>query len=131
MSDFTEPVEFISTNDFHEGRRLYKLTRQLVWEVGHLGSANYVVVEKGFLTDFVSIPAFFHGFLNSSGRYAAAGVMHDKLYTVLKSNRYFADAQLYDAMIALGSPKYLAWVVWAAVRLFGKKIFEEKKPYVN
>ncbi len=129
MSNFTEPVQFVSTDYFRHNRRIYRLTRELLWEVGFKGSGNYIIVQKGYLTDFLSVPRIFEGFINTSGKYAAAGALHDKLYSVLTTNRKFADDQLFDALRALGGSKFLAWSVWVVVRLFGSKAFKDKKTY--
>jgi hypothetical protein len=129
MSNFTDPIQFVSTEYFNGDRRVYRLTRDLIWEVGELGSENYIYVQKGYLTDLMSIPRIFEGFINTSGKYAAAGALHDKLYDVLDKNRLFADNQLFDAMIALGASRWLAWAVWIVVRLNGGRAFKEKKIY--
>jgi hypothetical protein len=129
MSNFTDPVNFVSTDYYTKDRRIYRLTRELIWEVGHKGSGNYIYVPKGYLTDFLSVPKLFEVFINTSGKYAAAGALHDKLYSVLNANRKFADDQLYDALISLGASKFLAWSVWIVVRLFGGRAFKEKNRY--
>lgn len=124
MSNFTDYVEFVSTNNFKGKRRIYQLTRNLIWEIGYLGSNKCILIEKGFLTDFLSVPLGFHLLLDNDGPYAAAGALHDKLYRHLGyGNRAFADDQLYDAMVALGAWKITAFTVWAAVRMFGKKYY--------
>lgn len=125
MSNFTEPLSFYSTEIFHEGRRVYRLSRDLIWEVGFKGSGDIITVEKNFLTDFLSVPAIVRFWVDNDGPYAAGGALHDKLYRTGYMNRKFADAQLYDAVRALGCGRFKAFTIWAAVRLFGGFVYKK------
>lgn len=131
MSNFTNPVYFESTNVFAGGRRVYRLTRDLIWEVGFKGSGEIVLIKQGFMTDFLSIPFPFTEFVNNDGPYAAAGALHDFLYNKKWYSREECDQQLYDALVALKCKKLYAKIIWAIVRLFGAKYYSRPRFYVD
>ncbi len=127
MSNFTDPVYFESTDIFINERRVYRLTRDLIWEIGFKGSNNKILIPLGFLTDFLSIPFPFTEFVNNDGPYAAAGALHDFLYNRKLFDRKECDQQLYDALIALKCRKIYAKLVWMTVRLFGAKYYNRPR----
>lgn len=123
MSNFTNPVYFESTDIFVNGKRVYRLSRDLIWEIGFKGSNNKILIPLGFLTDFLSIPFPFTEFVNNDGPYAAAGALHDHLYKEKIFDRKKSDEQLYDALIALKCNKIIATLIWFSVRIFGNKYY--------
>lgn len=123
MSNFTDPVYFESTDIFVNERRVYRLTRDLIWEIGFKGSNNKILIPLGFLTDFLSIPFPFTEFVNNDGPYAAAGALHDFLYSGKILERKECDRQLYDSLISLKCSKIKSVLIWSTVRLFGNKYY--------
>lgn len=113
------------------GRR-WRLCEPIRYEAGTEGSGNWIVVPKGFETDGASLPRFLRLFLSVWGTYGRAACVHDYLYAAMSKPKYqetvvlskgrhrrFADREFYTAMIACGTSKPLAFLMWAAVRVFG------------
>lgn len=88
------------------------LLQALVWE--------NIIVPKGFRTNFASIPACLHGFVdNDSSDIREASVVHDYLYSLQYFNRRLADDILKEAMRCLGAPWWKRCLVYRSVRLAG------------
>ena len=108
--------------------RRWELRRPLVYEVGAEGSGRRIVVPRGFQTDGASIPRPLWALLPAWGRYSRAAVVHDHLYACLRQGtphqeaptRRAADAVFLEAMRVCGVSRPIAWLMWAAVRLFGR-----------
>lgn len=97
---------------------LYRTTRPLEYEIGLKGSGLRVTVPTGFETDLASVPRFLWPiFAPHDPRYAAAAVLHDCLYRWDGFTRVVADAVFYEAMRALGTPRWKAKLMYIAVRL--------------
>ena len=83
-------------------------------------------VPKGFITDFASIPRPFW-WLVSPTDYSVlrASLLHDYLYrTGHRIGRKYADWLFYKKLIEDGTPKFKAKLMYWAVRLFAKKVWE-------
>ena len=85
---------------------------------------NRWIAEAGRTIDGASIPRFFWRFIGGpfSGKYRRASVVHD----VYCENRApgssnIVHAMFYNAMRADGVGRVKAWLMWAAVRLFGPR----------
>lgn len=74
-------------------------------------------IPRGFVTDFASVPRipFVYSATGNTGHKAAA--LHDYLYSIGES-RSRADAIFHAALLET-EPKWRAWVMYTAVRLFG------------
>ena len=86
-----------------------------------------LVVTKGFVTDFASVPKAFHWLVPPRGRYSAAAVVHDFLYTRGKGTRKHAD-EVFNALMKVLNVKW--WrrkSMYRAVRLFGWKYWNKFK----
>lgn len=88
-------------------------------------------VPAGFVSDGATIPAFAQAFLPTWGRYARAAVLHDYLYRRLEdgnplaavgAERAASDRIFFEAMVASGVNSAVRWLLWAMVRLFGKRV---------
>lgn len=82
-SSFVTPLEYEALpGQRREGRQLFRLTAPFVYDIGFKGSAVTIEVERGFVTDFASIPRLADDLfgLNPMGRHNKAVVIHDKLY---------------------------------------------------
>jgi hypothetical protein len=87
-----------------------------------IGTTNYqVIVPKGFVTDFSSIPAAFRAFVLPTGRSGRAGIIHDYLYWIQACSREQADRIFLLAMIESGVDLVTRYAMYGAVRAGGLK----------
>jgi Protein of unknown function (DUF1353) len=94
----------------------WRLVEPLMYE----GKAERFVVEKGFQTDFASVPKIFTWLLPRYGRYTKAAILHDWLCQRAKKgliDRADADGIFLRSMRELGVPFLRRWLMWGAVRL--------------
>jgi hypothetical protein len=104
---------------YRQGRPLYVMRDDFYWcdrVNGHV-----IVVPRGFVTDFASIPMPARLFLPSDGPYAPAAILHDYMYAVGRPGyRLYADNVLGSAMVyyRVGGMKRRS--VYEAVRKFGE-----------
>lgn len=103
-------------------RTCWRLTDELVF--------GDIVVPKGFITNYASIEVFHNAFLfplyalfAGYGNYAST--VHDYLYVKRSVSRKEADAVFYQALRSEGVAKWRAWLMWAGVRIGGKKAYED------
>jgi len=83
------------------------------------------VVPVGFETDFASVPRALWWFISPTDYPALrASLLHDYLYRVGSCTREWADRLFYQKLIEDGMPKWKAWLMYMAVRLFGGKVWE-------
>jgi hypothetical protein len=78
-----------------------------------------IIVPKGFVTDFASIPRLFWSLLPPIGRYGYAALFHDYVYWDQKLKRAEADDVFNQTMIELMVPRWKRLVLYVAVRVFG------------
>lgn len=116
MSSFTTPLKGEIGDD---GEHII-LTEKFEYHVGSYPSEEIIDVPIGFRSDFASIPRYAQCVLPKLGRYSKAAVLHDYLYVIAYKNKKFADDVFLEAMIILGVPKWKRWVMYHAVRIFGK-----------
>lgn len=117
-------VEIIESKD-SSGRELYKLIDELDVVVC---DDFRIIVPRGFVTNFGTIPRFFHRLIRPV-ELRSASVVHDYLVNELpefqenhlpvKCSRWLADAVLYDLLIQNGFGKIKSLAVWCAVRSYG------------
>jgi hypothetical protein len=74
-----------------------------------------ITVPPGFATDFASIPRMFQGIVQKLGPHIEAAVVHDYLCVDKPWTSKVAADVFYAGMLAGGTPKRLAWVMWKAV----------------
>lgn len=112
-----------------EPGRVWKLLSPLRYEIGDIGSGRLIDVPKDFVTDGASIPPFARTFLAVWGTYGRAAVIHDYLYSLIRSGdphplaptRARADAIFFEAMKPLRTAAPLRLALWAAVRVGGAR----------
>lgn len=76
-------------------------------------------VPAGFVTDLASVPHWLWSFLQPTGRYTKAAILHDWLIRSDSGvSRADADRIFYDAMMVLGVKPRLAWLMYRAVRIY-------------
>lgn len=95
----------------------YELYRPLVYASALLDQV--IRIPEGFKTDFASIPRVMWRVLPKSGRYDAAGVVHDYLYFTGEVSRKEADRVLVEAAAASGVGSKTCKIIYAGVRLGG------------
>lgn len=80
-------------------------------------------LEEGFVTDGASIPMWLTPICGSRFKYprVIAAIVHDALYGGIdpECSRAEADDLYRDLQIAMGVPRWKAYVEWAALRAFG------------
>lgn len=123
-------IDGVEVCELTGARRLFKLTRDLVYQCDRTGAT--IRVPAGFCCDLGSIPAFARWALSPDDPWAAAFALHDWLYRVRALPRIDCDKILRDALglpfraydergamfrIVCPAPARLA--IYAAVRIGG------------
>lgn len=116
MSQFTTPL----IGYFNDDMTLYTLTEEFEYHVGSYPSQNIISVPSGFETDFASVPKSLRWVVSPFGRYGKAAVLHDYLYANAIGTKEYADDIFNEAMKVLGVNPLTRWVMYTAVRLFGR-----------
>jgi hypothetical protein len=78
-------------------------------------------VPKGFNTDFASVPRLPFVYLMTGNTAHAAAVVHDFLYRTGAETRTICDAVFREAMEVTGVPGWRRNLMWAGVRVGGRK----------
>lgn len=78
------------------------------------------VVPVGFETDFATVPQLLQSIVPKIGTYTKATILHDYWYKAATNNKKWADSEFLKACIMLGTPRWKAYLMYAAVRIFGK-----------
>jgi len=121
MSEFTTPlvVELIGNDE-------WSVYEKFEYHVGTYPSKEIIGVPKGFHTDFASVPRIFWNIISPIDKHGKAAVLHDYLYSIqYKNNRKLCDNIFKEAMGILGVKKWKIFVMYWAVRLFGKSHFKK------
>ena len=87
-----------------------------------LAGGVYLRVNKGFDTDFASIPRLLRWLISINGKHRKAAVLHDKLYSLAGSTglpRDVCDAIFNEAMKVLGVSRWNRSMMYAVVRSGG------------
>lgn len=105
--------------------REYKVTQDYYYRY----KDEWLIVPKGFITDFASIPRVFWNIYPPTGIYMPAALLHDFHYACeLKSplpyakdmdTRYWCDCLFYDVMKDCGCNWFTRTVMYRAVRDWG------------
>jgi hypothetical protein len=89
-------------------------------------SGRRITVPAGFVTDFASVPRFFHRIFPPTGddpfstaAYGKAAVIHDFLYAFNGVTRAEADRIFLSGMKDLGVSRITRWTLYLAVYCFG------------
>lgn len=97
------------------------LERDLIYQ----GKTDIIVVPKGFVTDFASVPKIFWNILPPFGKYTKAAVIHDYLYFTKMFSREDSDGIFLRIMEELE----VSWVkrktIYRAVRMFGWTVWDK------
>ena len=102
------------------------------WEVleeySYETSRGLVVVPKGFMTDYASVPKIFRNIINTYGKHGRAAVVHDWLYSSqckIDVTRAEADKIFLEIMIEWNVKKYKRILMYVLVRMFGGSHFRK------
>lgn len=103
-----------------QGRRLAVVTRPIIYtdDGGEGGTGRFLIVSRGYKTDFASLPAAARLFFSPFGRYAEAAIVHDWLYAIGEpGKKREADIIFLRAMLHDGVSPVVARYFYTAVRL--------------
>ena len=95
---------------------VWKLIKDYTVEV----NGRKITIPKGFKTDFASVPRFLWNLIPPFGRYGIPAIVHDYLYYSCELPKKEADEIFYRLMLERGVPKLKAYLMYIAVRLFGR-----------
>ncbi|EDB0139754.1 DUF1353 domain-containing protein, partial [Salmonella enterica] len=91
-------------------------------------NSDVISVPAGFITDLASVPRIFWVFLPPDGKYAKAAIIHDWMYDNALRTKKEADLIFLDGMTVLGVPRWKRTIMYYAVRLFGRGVYNRKTP---
>lgn len=115
MSQFTTPLK---VEPLDNGK--WELLEEFEYKIGSLQSNEVIVIDKGFITNFASVPRIFWSIYPPySPEYGKAAVLHDGMYDAKLFSRRKCDAILKEAMGVLGASWVTRNIIWSAVRTFG------------
>lgn len=102
------------------------LVEDMTYQIGQSG--HRIIVPKGFVTDFASIPQPLWSFgLSPYGRYSKAAVIHDYLYWAQGCTKEQADNILVIAMKESGVGGGTATTIYEGVHLGGASSWESNR----
>ena len=98
------------------------LGSELVFTIRETGQR--IVVPRGFVTDFASVPRIFWTFFPKHGEYTRAAIVHDYLYWQQQCTREQAD-ELFDIVMEDSEVDTASrYTIYAAVRVWGDDAWE-------
>jgi hypothetical protein len=115
MSKFTQALIVTPLDDGQN----WVVLGEFGYDVGEEDSGDTIMVERGFVTDFASIPRLLWVIFPKWGKYGNAAVIHDWLYWVQTRSRKESDAIMLEAMGILRVSKITRHLIYRAVRVFG------------
>jgi len=122
MSSFTTPLEVESLQETGK----WKLTEPFEYVVGSIEDPKDIIkIPAGFITDFASTPRFLWSIFPPFGKYGKASVVHDFLYSKYIYSRKQCDEIFLEAMGVLKVPKWKKYLMYYAVRLFGRSHYSK------
>lgn len=104
------------------------------------------VTLTGTTTDFASVPRLLRGVVSKVGLHTRAAIVHDALYRRPENRRVLATVEVPspthhheisrrdadDLLRAIarqsGASRVTAWMLWRAVRLFGRRAWQQPAP---
>lgn len=115
----TDLVVRLVNDQAHEGRGEWELVEPLVYQA--FNGVEYVV-PPGFTTDFASVPRLPIGHAIAGCRGHRAAVLHDYLCRTAIVPRKEADDLFWEALIATGTPGWIAAIMHLAVRSYSESL---------
>ena len=121
MSRFTTPAILEMLDDYR-----WRLVEPFeFWITDEPG--DIISVPAGYITDLASVPRVLWVLFPPHGRYAKAAIIHDWLYDNALRTKREADLIFLDGMCVLGVPQWRRWLMYIAVRLFGRGNYCRKR----
>lgn len=121
-----DPIRPTALVNFPDGSN-FMLDRDLVYKIG-INTPYSIVVPRGFVTDFASIPQAVHSFgLGPNGRYANASIVHDYLYWTQTCTRKQADNLMAIAMKEQRVDRLVEWSIHRAVKDWGEDAWKSNR----
>ena len=120
MSSFTTGLKYKPTGTYSRyNLPEYELLEGFFYYVGSLDTPFRVVsVEKGFITDFASIPWPINLLFKPTGKWAKAAALHDWLYNAYPDvDTIVFDAIFYEGCIVLGVNRFVAFAFFTSLRI--------------
>ena len=115
------PVPPPIVQPFNDGEH-WMMTAPLSYQIGN--TQHVITVPAGFVTDFASIPRYFHALLAPTGRPGRGAIIHDFLYWEQGCSREQADWILMLAMMESGVDTVTRQLVYRVVDWFGQDAWE-------
>ena len=103
---------------------MYFLLLPISWKPALAQDGREVVVPKGFVTDFASIPRLFWSILRPDGEYTYPAIIHDYLYWMQDRPRQEADDVFRSAMGDFSIDAPTANSIYLAVRAGGQSAWD-------
>lgn len=121
-----------------DSRELSDYQWMLLSDLVYKGKSDIIVVPKGFITDFASVPRFLWSIIPPYGKYTKAAVVHDFLYKhrplVLAMDggqepisRKDSDGIFSRIMKELGTSTWRRWSMYKCVSKWGYKAWNEHR----
>jgi hypothetical protein len=123
----SSPAPFVRA--FPDGAH-WMLQSPLIHETGKNTPYRVIVVPRGFVTDFASIPRplqVLRGLLPTTERYGIAALVHDYLYWRQDCTREQSDNIMEQAMMEAGVPLLERRIIREGVRQFGQSAWEANR----
>lgn len=138
MSSFTRPLDVRQI-----GENRWKVLSPFIYWIGKEGSGDFIFIDKGFETDFSSVPWIFQWLVPKYGGQNHGSVLHDFLYRYqfywttdtfgnvsrVKCSRKMADMIFLEA----NAVKKVFWtrrkLIYAGLRLGGWAAFKNPDKY--
>ena len=111
----------------YSDNRAWVLLEDMDYQIGN--SQFTIVVPKGFVTDYASVPQMLWGALSPHDNYSRAAVVHDYLYWTQICTRPQSDNIMQIAMKESEVPKWKQIAVYGAVSLLGQASWDENKEF--
>ena len=123
MSEFTE---ILIVSPMADGK-IWAIGKEFTYHVGELNSGETIKVPRGFRTDFASVPPVFRMLVPRWGKYGKAAIVHDYCYWEQQYPRERADEIFREAMGVSEVARWRIFVMYWAVRLFGRRSWRENR----
>lgn len=90
-------------------------------------SGRSIVIPRGFVTDFASVPSVFHSLIGPRGRHSRAALIHDYLYWTQRCSRQQSDNIMRLVMEASGVEWKDRTAIFKAVDWAGGKAWHDNE----
>lgn len=119
-STFKTPADLRFVGDYR-----FELLAPFEYHIGDFPSDRVIEVPAGYVTDFASVPRALWAVFPPHGPWAKAAIVHDYLYDYAIGTRARADLIFLEAMQVLGVPRWRRYLMYWAVRAFGRGAYEK------